>query len=178
MATRRVVVEGEEVLRKHAKSAGPVTPHLKEILQDMVETMREENGVGLAAPQVGIMRRMFVAQPDPGDDATVYYMIDPVITHYSEEKEWGVEGCLSVPDMVGDVERSVAIKIEATGLDGERREFDFEGFENIILSGGGTGVFPINFAYETLTAQGKKVTVCEGFRNASQVILNRSEEHV
>ena len=109
MATRRVVVEGEEVLRKHAKSAGPVTPHLKEILQDMVETMREENGVGLAAPQVGIMRRMFVAQPDPGDDATVYYMIDPVITHYSEEKEWGVEGCLSVPDMVGDVERSVAI---------------------------------------------------------------------
>ena len=62
MATRRVVVEGEEVLRKHAKSAGPVTPHLKEILQDMVETMREENGVGLAAPQVGIMRRMFVAQ--------------------------------------------------------------------------------------------------------------------
>ena len=51
--------------------------------------------------------------------------------------------------------------------------FDFEGFENIILTGGGTGVFPINFAYETLTAQGKKVTVCEGFRNASQVILNK-----
>ena len=51
--------------------------------------------------------------------------------------------------------------------------FDFEGFDNIILTGGGTGVFPINFAYETLTAMGKNVTVCEGFRNADQVILNK-----
>ena len=51
--------------------------------------------------------------------------------------------------------------------------FDFEGYENIILTGGGTGVFPINFAYETLTAAGKNVTVCEGFRNAEQVIINK-----
>ena len=51
--------------------------------------------------------------------------------------------------------------------------FDFEGFENVILTGGGTGVFPINFAYEELTRQGKNVTVCEGFRNAQQVILNK-----
>ena len=51
--------------------------------------------------------------------------------------------------------------------------FDFEGFENVILTGGGTGVFPINFAYETLTAMGKNVTVCEGFRDARQVILNK-----
>lgn len=133
MATRNVVVEGDEVLRKHAKSAGLVTPHLREILEDMVDTMREENGVGLAAPQVGIMRRMFVAQPDPGDDATVYYMIDPVITYYSDEKEWGVEGCLSVPDMIGDVERPVAIRIEATDLNGERHEFEFEGFEARVM---------------------------------------------
>ena len=51
--------------------------------------------------------------------------------------------------------------------------FDLEGYDTVILAGGGTGVFPINFAYETLTAQGKNVTVCEGFRNASQVILNK-----
>ncbi len=133
MATRKVVTEGDEVLRKHAKSAGPVTTHLKEILLDMVDTMREENGVGLAAPQVGIMRRMFVAQPDPGDDAGVYYMIDPVITWYSEEKEWGVEGCLSVPDMVGDVERPVAVKIEATDLEGVRQQYEFEGFEARVM---------------------------------------------
>ncbi len=51
--------------------------------------------------------------------------------------------------------------------------FDFESYDNIILTGGGTGVFPINYAYETLTAMGKNVTVCEGFRNADQVILNK-----
>ena len=51
--------------------------------------------------------------------------------------------------------------------------FDFVGYDTIILTGGGTGVFPINFAYETLTSQGKNVIVCEGFRNASQVILNK-----
>ncbi len=51
--------------------------------------------------------------------------------------------------------------------------FDFEEYDNVILTGGGTGVFPINFAYETLSAMGKNVTVCEGFRNASQVILNK-----
>ncbi len=51
--------------------------------------------------------------------------------------------------------------------------FDFDGYDTIILTGGGTGVFPINFAYETLTSQGKNVIVCEGFRNASQVILNK-----
>lgn len=133
MATRNVVVEGDEILRKHAKSAGPVTDHLKEILHDMVDTMREENGVGLAGPQVGIMRRIFVAQPDPGDDAKVYYMIDPVITWYSEETEWGIEGCLSVPDMIGDVERPVAIKMEATDIDGERHQFEFEGFEARVM---------------------------------------------
>ena len=51
--------------------------------------------------------------------------------------------------------------------------FDFEGYDNVILTGGGTGVFPINFAYEELTKQGKNVTVCEGFRDARQVILNK-----
>ena len=51
--------------------------------------------------------------------------------------------------------------------------FDFDGYDTIILTGGGTGVFPINFAYETLTSQGKNVIVCEGFRNANQVILNK-----
>ena len=51
--------------------------------------------------------------------------------------------------------------------------FDFDGFDTVILTGGGTGVFPINFAYETLTSMGKNVIVCEGFRNASQVILNK-----
>ena len=110
MAIRNVVTEGDEILRKHCKEVKEITPRLKETMQDMLETMRESMGVGIAGPQVGVMRRIFVAQPDIGEDSKVYYMINPVMLEMSDEKELGVEGCLSVPDMVGDVERSVRIK--------------------------------------------------------------------
>ena len=133
MAIRNVVTEGDEILRKHCKEVKEVTPRIRETLEDMLETMRESMGVGIAAPQVGIMRRMFVAQPDPFDEERVFYMINPVMLEMSEEKEMGPEGCLSVPDMVGDVERSVRIKIEATGLDGERKVYDFEGFDARVM---------------------------------------------
>ncbi len=133
MAIRNVVTEGDEILRKHCKEVKEVTPRIRETLEDMLETMRESMGVGIAAPQVGIMRRMFVAQPDPFDDDTVYFMINPVMLEMSEEKELGVEGCLSVPDMVGDVERSVRIKMEATDINGERKVYDFEGFDARVM---------------------------------------------
>ncbi len=133
MAIRNVVTEGDEILRKHCKEVKEVTPRIRETLEDMLETMRESMGVGIAAPQVGIMRRMFVAQPDPYDEERVFFMINPVMLEMSEEKELGPEGCLSVPDMVGDVERSVKIKIEATDLNGERKVYDFEGFDARVM---------------------------------------------
>ncbi len=133
MAIRNVVTEGDEILRKHCKEVKEITPRLKETMQDMLETMRESMGVGIAGPQVGVMRRIFVAQPDIGEDAKVYYMINPVMLEMSDEKELGVEGCLSVPDMVGDVERSVRIKMEATDLDGERKVYEFEGFDARVM---------------------------------------------
>ena len=133
MAIRNVVTEGDEILRKHCKEVKEITPRIKETLEDMLETMRESMGVGIAAPQVGIMRRMFVAQPDPYDEERVFFMINPVMLEMSEEKELGPEGCLSVPDMVGDVERSVKIKIEATDLNGERKVYDFEGFDARVM---------------------------------------------
>ena len=133
MAIRNVVTEGDEILRKHCKEVKEVTPRIRETLEDMLETMRESMGVGIAAPQVGIMRRMFVAQPDPYDEERVFFMINPVMLEMSEEKELGPEGCLSVPDMVGDVERSVRIKIEATDLNGERKVYDFEGFDARVM---------------------------------------------
>ena len=133
MAIRNVVTEGDEILRKHCKEVKEITPRLKETMQDMLETMRESMGVGIAGPQVGVMRRIFVAQPDIGEDSKVYYMINPVMLEMSDEKELGVEGCLSVPDMVGDVERSVRIKMEATDLDGERKVYEFEGFDARVM---------------------------------------------
>ena len=99
----------------------------------MYETMVDSMGVGIAGPQVGVMRRIFVAQPDFEDPTKVYYMINPVLLEESEEKEWGIEGCLSVPDMIGDVERPVWIKMEATDLDGNRKVYEFEGFDARVM---------------------------------------------
>lgn len=132
MAIRNVVVQGDEILRNVCKEVPSITPRIKETMEDMLETMREENGVGIAGPQVGVMRRIFVAEPDR-EEGPVYFMINPVITEYAEEKEWAVEGCLSVPDMVGDVERPVSIKMEATDLDGVRQSYEFTGFEARIM---------------------------------------------
>ena len=92
MAIRNVVTEGDEILRKHCKEVKEITPRLKETLQDMLETMRESMGVGIAGPQVGVMRRIFVAQPDPYDEEKVYFMINPVMLEMSDEKELGIEG--------------------------------------------------------------------------------------
>lgn len=132
MAIRNVVVEGDEILRKVSREVPNITPRLIETMQDMLETMREEKGVGIAGPQVGVMRRIFVAEPNP-EEGPVYFMINPVITERSEETEWGVEGCLSVPEMIGEVERPVSIKIEATDLDGERHSYEFSGFEARVM---------------------------------------------
>ena len=133
MALRNVVTEGDEILRKHCREVKEITPRLKETMLDMLDTMRDSYGVGIAGPQVGVMRRIFVAQPDPEDEDRVYFMINPVMLEMSEEKEMGTEGCLSVPEMIGDVERSVKIKMEATDLDGIRHTYDFEGFDARVM---------------------------------------------
>ena len=133
MALRKVVTEGDEILRKHCREVKEITPRLVETMHDMSDTMTGSYGVGIAGPQVGIMRRIFVAQPDPEDMDRVYYMINPVILAQSEEKEWGVEGCLSVPFMVGDVERPTWVKMEATDLDGNRQTYLFEGFDARVM---------------------------------------------
>ena len=88
----------------------------------LVETMRAKEGVGIAAPQIGVMRRMFVPEPVPDE---VYYMINPEILE-QEGSQVGEEGCLSVPDLEGVVERPSHIKIKALGLDGEEQVFEFD----------------------------------------------------
>ena len=133
MALRTVVIEGEEILRKVCKPVKEVTPKIVETLEDMLETMRDAYGVGLAAPQVGLMRRMFVAQPDPEDDEGVYYMINPEILEKSSVLLDGEEGCLSVPEVVGSVLRSDYIKIKALGIDGKEHIYEFRDFDARVM---------------------------------------------
>lgn len=129
MALRKVVVRGDEILSKRCREVSEITDRIRETLDDMVDTMREELGVGLAAPQVGVMRRMFVAEPEPG---RVYYMINPEI-YYEEGSEEEYEGCLSVPGLIGIVERPQKIKIRALDRDGVEQDYEFEGFDARVM---------------------------------------------
>lgn len=132
MAIRNITTRGDEILAKKCKPVKEITPHIKEILADMVETMKDADGVGIAAPQVGIMKRFFVAMPhvDSEDEEIrekIYYMINPEIT-YREGTQESSEGCLSVPGMMGLVDRPQKIRIKATDLDGNEKEYEFEDF--------------------------------------------------
>lgn len=129
MALRNIVTDEDPILRKVCRPVGEVTPRIQMILDDMVETMRDANGVGLAAPQVGIMRRMFVAEPEP---ERVYVFVDPEILSLEGEQE-SEEGCLSVPNRVGKVIRPEKITIKGKDRYGKEKEYTFEGFDAIVM---------------------------------------------
>ena len=137
MALRNITVRGESILAKKCKPVKEITPRIKEACADMVETMKAADGVGIAAPQIGIMKRFFIAMPhvDAEDEETrdkIYYMINPEIT-YTEGTQDSSEGCLSVPGYMGLVERPYKIRIKATDLDGREHEYEFEGFEATVF---------------------------------------------
>lgn len=129
MALRNIVTEGDPILRKVCRPVDEVTDRIRMILDDMVDTMREANGVGLAAPQVGIMRRMFVAEPE---EDKIYYFVNPEITSREGEEE-ADEACLSIPEMAGRVIRPSKITIKGLDRDGNPQEHEFEGFHARIM---------------------------------------------
>lgn len=137
MALRRIVEKGEEILAKKCKPVKEITPRIIELCQDMVDTMNDADGVGLAAPQVGVMKRLFVAKPhvDSEDESIqdkVYYMINPEIT-YREGVQQSSEGCLSVPGYMGLVERPEKIRIKFTDLEGKEQELEFTDFPATVM---------------------------------------------
>ena len=129
MALRNVVKQGDPILSKHCREVPKVNDHIRMILTDMLETMRQSEGVGIAGPQVGILRRMFVAEPEPG---RVYYMVNPEITEMSGEQEC-TEGCLSVPGYYGDVESPERITMEALDRVGVKQTYRFEGWDAKVM---------------------------------------------
>jgi len=123
MAIRNIREIGEEVLNKKCKEVTEMTPRTKELIEDMLETMYEANGVGLAAPQVGILKRIVVIDVT-GEDP--YILINPRIVESSGEQT-GPEGCLSVPGKSGQVTRPNYVK--AVALDVNMKPFELEGTE-------------------------------------------------
>lgn len=124
MALRKIVEAGDEVLRKKCRPIPEVTDRIRELIDDMFETMYDSQGVGLAAPQVGVMRRLFVV--DLGDGSGQKVLINPEIVE-SRGEEDGEEGCLSIPNRVGRVIRPAYLKIRGLGRDGEPVEYEAEG---------------------------------------------------
>lgn len=124
MAIRNIREMGDEILNKKCKEVKEVNDRIRELIDDMLETMYEANGVGLAAPQVGVLKRIVVI--DIGEEAEPYVLINPVIVETSGEQT-GNEGCLSVPGKVGTVTRPNYVKVVA--YDEEMNQFELEGTE-------------------------------------------------
>ena len=120
MAIRNIRTLGDDILRAKAKEITEMTPRIEELIDDMFDTMYEANGVGLAAPQVGIRKRLVVI--DCGDDPIV--LINPVVLE-TRGRQTGLEGCLSVPGKTGEVTRPNYAKVKALN----------ENMEEIIVEG-------------------------------------------
>ena len=115
MAKLKIVKVGDSILRKVCRPVENITPRTLTLLDDMVETMRAANGCGLAAPQVGILRRIVVVETEPGE---VIELINPKIIAFSgEQKE--EEGCLSVPGRAGITTRPMHVTVRALNRHGE-----------------------------------------------------------
>jgi len=114
---------GDPVLRRKAETVGQIDEEVRSICQTMVEVMLRENGLGLAAPQIGISKRIFVLDVD----GEFHVLINPEIVSRSEEIEQVREGCLSVPGVDADVARALSVTVEGLDLEGEHIRIEGRG---------------------------------------------------
>lgn len=121
MAIRKLRYEGDPVLRKKSRKVTEINPRIKQLIVDMAETMYKEEGVGLAAPQVGVLRRVVVIDVGEG----LVKMINPEIIH-QEGEVIDVEGCLSIPGKSGKVKRPKKVKVKYISEDGEEKIIEGE----------------------------------------------------
>lgn len=127
MGTRKIVTLGDDTLRKHCKLQEKFDRRLATLLKDMAETMYKAEGVGLAAPQVGILRRVAVVDVTE-DHSGILELVNPEIIE-REGEQTGREGCLSVPGRQGVVTRPMKVKVRFQDRNGDTYELETEGFE-------------------------------------------------
>src|SRR5512136_403881 len=139
MAVREIVVVEHPVLRRKAKKIVKITAEHRKLIEDMIDTMRDAPGVGLAAPQVGVGERLIVveyAEEDESEENSdkparkkkLYVVLNPEIVWDSEEMVEGTEGCLSVPGWVGDVLRHEAVVVRGLNRNGQKIKLNAEGW--------------------------------------------------
>src|SRR5512132_3192898 len=137
MGLRTIVTLPDPVLRKKARPVSAFDKNLQALIDDMVETMRQAPGVGLAAPQVGVSERLIVVEyaepPEEGEEEKevkpkLYVVANPEIVKTSDEKVLGVEGCLSIPGLVGEVERYSAVQVKGLNRRGQPMKIKADGW--------------------------------------------------
>lgn len=128
MAIRNIRKNGDEVLRKVCKEVDVINDKTRQLLKDMADTLYKADGVGLAAPQVGILKRIVVI--DAGDG--LLELINPVITSQSGEQTY-IEGCLSIPGVYGELLRPAKVSVDALNAKGEKITVEGEGLLAVVL---------------------------------------------
>lgn len=135
MAVMKVLEYPNPILHQKSEKVSEVTAETRCLLDDMLETMYDDDGVGLAAPQVGVLQRMLVIdyERDENTKGNPMYFINPEILWVSEEKVCGKEGCLSVPGQSAEVERFAQIRVRYLDYHGKEQEILADGFLAIVL---------------------------------------------
>ena len=118
MALRKIVTDEDPLLRKVSREVGTPNDRTRALLDDMIDTLRDAEGVGLAAPQVGILRRIFIIDDNPDNGHNIVEFINPRIIKTEGHQE-EVEGCLSIPGKYGVTSRPMTVTVEATNRKGE-----------------------------------------------------------
>jgi peptide deformylase len=128
-ARREIRVFGDPVLRERAREIVTFDRALRKLARRMIGIMHDAPGVGLAAPQIGVVDRVIVYDVDDDPQA----LVNPALSEFSEEREEGDEGCLSVPGVAMPVERSIRVRVSARDLKGEPVDFVAEGLEARVI---------------------------------------------
>lgn len=131
MAIRNIRIIGDPILNKKAREVEKIDNRILQLLDDMEETMRDANGLGLAAPQIGILKRLVVV--DMHDGNGVMKMINPKITKKSDETQENLEGCLSIPGKSGLVDRPKSLVLEYTDVNGENVVVDCDEYKAVCI---------------------------------------------
>ncbi len=131
MALRRILKDGDETLRKVSRPVETIDARTLQLLDDMADTMYDAHGIGLAAPQVGVLKRIFVV--DAGDGSGLFEFINPFFLR-KEGAQVGQEGCLSIPGRYGEVERPAVVEIQAQDRYGQTFTLQGEGLMAVVLS--------------------------------------------
>jgi peptide deformylase len=128
MAQLSILLAPDPRLKQRAEPVARVDRDVRRLMDDMLDAMHGSNGIGLAAPQVGVMKRVIVVDVSMPDEAPKpYRMVNPELLWHSEDMVAGEEGCLSLPEQFGEVTRPRAIRVRYLDEEGESRELDADG---------------------------------------------------